>query len=165
MLAKPELECLYRRLARPLERIVRAAVAAPDDVVEDACQFAWAQLADQLEQAPPSGPLAWLVTTAVREVQWQTRCRQRELSLETELELRGDSLADPRPGALELLACRERVGKLACLPARQRRFLFLRAFGYSYLEMAASERCTGRTIERELVRARAQLRAQAPEWA
>ena len=33
---------LYGQLSKRLERIVRRDVRAPDPVIEDACQFAWA---------------------------------------------------------------------------------------------------------------------------
>ena len=47
------------------------------------------------------------------------------------------------------------------LAIRSQRFVWLHALGLSYTEMAAHERCTTRTVERQLVHARRKLEARA----
>jgi RNA polymerase sigma factor (sigma-70 family) len=158
----PELEDvdrLYRRLAGRLEQIVRGDVHAPDPVIEDACQVAWGRLLDHSDRIRRETALPWLVATAVHEAFRLVRRSRRELSLEAAVEAAGElALARRDPGPCELLEHHERIGELAGLPARQQRLIWLQALGLSYAEMAAHERCTKRTIERQLYRARETLR-------
>ena len=94
-----------------------------------------------------------------RGVQAQPR-RARELSLDVELEQGADPVAlGPEPW--ELLAERERISGVRELRDRPQRFVWLHALGLSYAEMAAHERCTTRTVDRQLARARGRLRAAA----
>lgn len=154
-----ELDQLYRVLAEPLERIVRSDVRAPRAVIEDACQVAWGRLLDQSDRIRRETALAWLAATAVHEAVRLLRRGRRELSLEATIEEAGDSAVGTRVvGPGELLEQRERIAGLANLPSRQQRLIWLQALGLSYAEMAAHERCTTRTVERQLFRARERLR-------
>ncbi len=47
------------------------------------------------------------------------------------------------------------------LAVRSQRFVWLHALGLSYTEMAAHERCSTRTVDRQLGRARRKLQARA----
>jgi hypothetical protein len=66
--ASHDIARLYRRHHRDLERAVTAAVRAPREVVEDACQTAWTIM---LRSQPRRATwFAWLRVVAIREA-WQ----------------------------------------------------------------------------------------------
>lgn len=155
--AASEVAELYRAYARHLERIVRHGVRAPEPVVEDACQFAWLRLIHRHAWVRRETALAWLVKTAVREAVKLNNRRGRERSLEAEPGL--VPKPDSRPGPPDLYEQRERLGALVSLPLRQQRLLWLRGLGLSYNEIATRDGCTPRTVERQLHRARSDLRA------
>jgi len=161
-LTSADLARLYVELARPLERCVGAAVRAPRPVIEDACQFAWGQLVGHRLRVQPEAVAGWLTTTAVREALRTVRAAKRDVSLEAEYELRGDWLAAPSAHEPdELIERRERLARVRELPARQQRIVWLKALGLSRVEMATHERCTSRTVQRQLGRARDRLRLAA----
>jgi RNA polymerase sigma factor (sigma-70 family) len=150
---------LYRSLSKSLERIVRAGVHGPEPVIEEACQFAWSRLVCHRDRVRRETALGWLTRTAVREAFRVTRQATRELSLdagETAAEIHGQLLA---PCPAELVEQRDRLAALSSLPRRQQRVLWLRGLGLSYEEIAVRERCTARTVERQLLHARTTLRA------
>jgi RNA polymerase sigma-70 factor (ECF subfamily) len=151
---------LYRALAPRLEQIVRLDVRAPDPVIEDACQFAWSRLVHHSHRVHRDGALTWLVRTAVHEAFKLIRREGRELSLDAAAEDAGE-LPFPAhtPGPEELAETRERLEGIGRLPERQRRFLWLHALGLSYAEIAVHTGCSVRTVERQLLRAKARLRA------
>jgi RNA polymerase sigma factor (sigma-70 family) len=160
------IECevaeLYRALSKPLERVVRSDVHAPAFVIEDACQFAWARLVHHRGRVRRETAFSWLVKTALHEAFKLIRRADRELSLEAEIEA-GHDTADDRPGPLDLYERRERLGTLGSLSARQQRLLWLYGLGLTYTEIATRDGCTPRTVERQLQRARATLRAAEGE--
>src|SRR5437660_10991575 len=84
-----DLDRLYALHARHLEHIVRSDVTAPDNVVEDACQFAWSRLIDHASRIRSERALSWLATTAVREARRLNRRAWREAPLDRELERLG----------------------------------------------------------------------------
>ena len=150
---------LYGSLAGRLEQIVRLDVRASDAVIEDACQFAWYQLLHHRHRVHRETVMAWLAKTAVHEAFKLVRRDQRELSLDAALEggeepAWATALVTPE----QLLDYRERIGELRRLPERQQRIVWLHAFGLSYIETAAHERCTRRTVDRQLLRARQAIR-------
>jgi RNA polymerase sigma factor (sigma-70 family) len=150
---------LYGSLSGRLEQIVRLDVRASDAVIEDACQVAWFRLLHHCHRVHREAVMAWLVRTAVHEAFRVLRRARFELSLDAA----GDEDRSPAsavaPGTpQELLECRERIDELRRLSERQQRLVWLQAFGLSYAEMAAHEGCTHRTVERQLLRARAELR-------
>ena len=156
---------LYAAQARSLFRHVRARVRAPDHVIEDACQFAWTQLLRRRPGLGPEAAYGWLLSTALREAYRLLELSCRDLSLEAELErsssrrreLTGRALA--ASAAPDDMAVRhEHLAVLRSLPARQQRLLWLKALGLSQVEVSAHERCTLRTVNRQLARARHQLR-------
>ena len=152
---------LYRRLSRRLERIVRAEVRAPDWLVEEACQFAWARLVYNQARVRRETAFGWLVRTAMREAVRLSGRGRRELSLEAELDELGEIPA-PDPGPAAVLEQHERLRAVGSLSLRQQRLLWLHALGLSYEEIAVRDGCTSRTVERQLQRSRATLRAAAP---
>jgi RNA polymerase sigma factor (sigma-70 family) len=151
---------LYRSQSARLEQIVRLDVRAPEPVVQDACQVAWSRLLRHAGRVRHDSALAWLATTALREARRLNVRERRELSLEAGAEIR--EIAAPRAlGPDELAAYRERLGLVASLPERQQRLVWLHALGLSYAEMASVTGSTVRTVERQLLRAKARLRALA----
>lgn len=151
---------LYRELAQRLERIVRIDVRASDAVVEDACQFAWSRLVHHAHRVRPETALAWLAKTAVHEALKLLRRDGRELSLEATSEWLDEATLCSRSPAPEVLCeQRERLRMLDGLPERPRRMVWLHALGLSYGEIATYSGCTVRTVERQLLRGKCQLRA------
>lgn len=154
---------LYGRLAARLERIVRSDVRASDAVIEDACQFAWSRLLNHCERVHREAALSWLATTAVREAVRSVRREGRALSLEAMFDDAGDPATSVVPGPDEIVERRERLEELRALPVRQQRLLWLQGFGLSYAEMASHEASTTRTVERQLLRAKATLARAAAD--
>lgn len=150
---------LYRSFAARLERTVRIQVHAPREVVEDACHHAWTQLINHGDHVNRDAMFKWLVTTAVRHA-WKLDGRERrELSLEAAAEDLGElQIPSPLPGPPERLELREQLDQLAELPERQRQFIWLRAAGLTYVEMAAYTGDTVRTVDRQIVRATERIR-------
>jgi RNA polymerase sigma factor (sigma-70 family) len=154
-----DIDRLYRCLARRLEHIVRIDVHAPDALIEEACQVAWGRLLDHSERVRRDTALAWLAATAVHEAFRLLRRGRREVSLDAVLEADADPPIQVRsPGPDELLEQRERIATVSSLPVRQQRVVWLQALGLSYTEMASHERCSRRTIQRQVLRAREDLR-------
>ena len=150
---------LYGSFADRLEQIVRLDVRASDALIEDACQVAWFRLLHHCQRVHRETVMAWLARTAVREALRSLRRARRELPLDAAIE-DGEEPAYLVDGATphELAELRERLQEVHRLPERQQRLVWLHAFGLSYAEMAAHEGCTLRTVDRQLLRARAALR-------
>jgi RNA polymerase sigma factor (sigma-70 family) len=150
---------LYAIHARRLRRMVRSAVRAPDEIIEDACQIAWSRLLVRSEAVRPEATLSWLVTTASREAIKLVRRVDRDVSLEALLE---DDVEPAQSGGTdELVDLRHRLGSVHALPVRQQRLVWLAGFGFSYREMAEQTRSSRRTVERQLLRAKQALRVAA----
>jgi RNA polymerase sigma factor (sigma-70 family) len=155
---------LYRSLAGPLQELVRLDVRAPAPVIEDACQFAWGRLVHRRDDVRRETALPWLVRTAVHEA-FKLLVRERRCqSLDAAIELAGEAApVFHSPGVDELIENRERLGALQELPERQQRLVWLHALGLSYAEIAQHTGYTGRTVERQLLRARRALRKGAAD--
>ena len=149
---------LYRRHHRDLHRAVARAVNAPRELIEDACQTAWAIL---LRTQPDRHAIfAWLRVVAIHEAYRLSAASRREARLERVATDDGNwqEIADERSldAALE---AREALRALASLPERQRNDLALLIAGYSYREIA--ELTGGRTytnVNKALVKGRKTLR-------
>jgi hypothetical protein len=154
---------LYRRHHRELHRAVSRAVHAPRELIEDACQTAWAIL---LRHQPERDAIfAWLRVVAIHEAYRLSAIDRRHARLEG---LRSEDgewqevMADPRSldAAVDAL---QALRALASLPERRRTDLALKVAGYSYEEIQA--RTPGRTytnVNKSLVKARRRIRhAQA----
>ena len=128
---------LYRRHDRELHRAVSRAVQAPRELIEDACQAAWAILLRR--QPERDAVFAWLRVVAVHEAYRRSAIDRRDARLERLRPESGDwhdVIADPRSldDALEAL---EALRALAALPERRRTDLALKVAGYSYEEIRA----------------------------
>jgi DNA-directed RNA polymerase specialized sigma24 family protein len=151
-------EELYRRHHRELHRAVSRAVRGPRELIEDACQTAWAILLRR--QPERDAVFAWLRVVAVHEAYRLSSIDRRDVRLEQLRPEDGDwqVLADPRSldAAVDAL---EALRALASLPERRRIDLALRVAGYSHEEIRA--RTPGRTrtnVSKSLVKARARIR-------
>ena len=154
---------LYRQHHRELHRAVARAVRAPRELIEDACQTAWAIL---LRTQPDRYAIFdWLRVVAIHEACRLSAIDRRALHLER---LNVDEhdwqelIADPHTlddahEALDVLRA------VVALPERQRSDLTLKVAGYSYDEIRTLT--PGRTltnVNKSLVKARRRIRqAQA----
>jgi len=150
---------LYRRHRHDLHRAVARAVNAPRELIEDACQTAWAIL---LRTQPDRHAIfAWLRVVAIHEAYRLSAIERRETrlaSLRADHRDGEDVIADPHTldDALEAL---EALRALTALPARQRVDLTLRLAGYTYEEIRLLT--AGRTftnVNKSLVKARRRIR-------
>jgi DNA-directed RNA polymerase specialized sigma24 family protein len=157
---------LYGRHHRDLERSVARVVNAPRQLIEDACQTAWAIL---LRSQPERYAIfAWLRVVAIHEAYRLSAIDRRDAHLEHFASDDGnwhELIADPQ--SLDtLLEAREALTLLAGLPERQREDLVLLVAGYSYRDIA--EITGGRTftnVNKSLVKARARIRRAHPHRA
>lgn len=150
---------LYGSLADRLEQIVRKDVRASDAVIEDACQVAWYRLLCHGDRVRRETVVAWLARTAIHEAFRSLRRGRQEESLEGAIEAAGELAFSRAPATPpELFEQREKLRKVDELPVRQQRLVWLHAFGLTYVEIAAHEQCTRRTVERQLGRARQTIR-------
>jgi RNA polymerase sigma factor (sigma-70 family) len=149
---------LYRRHNRDLERAVARAVHATPELIEDACQNAWAIL---LRSQPKRvSILAWLRVVAVHEAYRLSAVERRATDLEAIAKAVSWEKLTAGPDAIDnAIEAREALRALADLPTRQREHLTLFVSGYSYREIA--EVTGGRTftnVNKHLARARARIR-------
>ncbi|MHB1834229.1 MAG: RNA polymerase sigma factor [Solirubrobacteraceae bacterium] len=156
-----DVAALYAARAGWMTRWVRYQLGAPEPLVEDACQAAWSRLLDHHDQIAPEAALVWLVRTAEREALRLGRRAGRELPLDALSDHRRElRRIDGGPSPDELAEQHARLASVRTLPVRQRRLLWLRGLGFSYIEIAACTGLTIRTVERQLHRARRRLAAQ-----
>ena len=154
---------LYRACARQLERRVARRACADPQTIEDACSHAWLQLLTHPAvdiSRPWCRPLGWLTQAATWEVCRLTARRARDAPLDPstidgERHLRGPI----GPGADELAAQHARLDLVDEIAERPRRFLLRLAVGYSYREIAIDERASLTTTNKQIARAKRQLRA------
>jgi DNA-directed RNA polymerase specialized sigma24 family protein len=155
--ATHDIARLFRRHHRDLERAVTAAVRAPREVIEDACQNAWAIML----RSPPRGPtwFPWLRVVAIHEAY-----RLCETHFVTHLEDLGhnggwETLLAGRVTIDDAIEARRALRRLAELPSRQREDLSLRVAGFTYAEI--QEISGGRSysnVDKHLKKARARIR-------
>jgi DNA-directed RNA polymerase specialized sigma24 family protein len=128
---------LYRRHHRDLNRAVAHVVKAPRELVEDACQTAWAIL---LRTQPDRYAIfAWLRVVAIHEAYRLSAIERRNARLERLRHEDGnwhDVIADPH-SLDDAIHALEALRALALLPERQRTDLTLKVAGYSYEEIRA----------------------------
>jgi RNA polymerase sigma factor (sigma-70 family) len=153
-----DVGAVYVAHAARVRRLVRHYVRAPEPVIEDACQTAWARLVRDRARVRRDTAVPWLVTTAIREAIKLTRRAARDLFLEDLLDDTGElPELDGRPATDEVVEWRVRLDALRVLPERQQRFVWLQALGWSYSEIEELTGATPRTIDRQLIRARRTL--------
>ena len=152
-------EELYRRHHREFHRAVSRAVRAPREIIEDACQTAWAILL-----RPSARARRGLRLAARRRGPRGLPALERSTDETRRLEraaLQEDGawqevMADPRSldATLEAL---EALRALASLPERRRSDLALKIAGYSHREIRREHRGRTRTnVNKSLVKARAE---------
>jgi DNA-directed RNA polymerase specialized sigma24 family protein len=128
---------LYRRHHRDLNRAVAHVVKAPRELVEDACQTAWAIL---LRTQPDRYAIfAWLRVVAIQEAYRLSAIERRDARLERLRPEDGDwhdVIADPH-SLDDAIHALEALRAPALLPERQRTDLTLKVAGYSYEEIRA----------------------------
>lgn len=151
-----EIEELYAELHEQLRHIVGFNVRAPEALIEDACATAWARLLRRPGRLPRGPAMAWLITTATREALRQIRRHNREVPLDVLAQAGLRFRTAPDPG--DVVALRARLDEVGALSPRQQRLIWLQGLGYSYVEMADETGATTRTVERQLLRAKARLR-------
>jgi DNA-directed RNA polymerase specialized sigma24 family protein len=149
---------LYRRHHRELHRAVALAVNAPRELIEDACQNAWAiLLRAQPERISIFG---WLYVVATREAFRLRERDRRHIHLEAMLPGGSwDAVIADAFSTDDILEAREALEILAGLPDRQRTDLTLLVAGFSYVEIA--EMTGGRTytnVNKHIAKARAHVR-------
>lgn len=156
---------LYERYHDELWRAVRRAVYGDDELVEDACSFAWARL---LTHQPDRGPtlFGWLRVVAIREAWTLYRRARRKAPVlgayEHKLNPIEKTVLDPVDLDLQLDS-RLAADVLRELPEREGRYLALLAAGYSYREIQELDDVSYTAVNRYVARARArvhEMRAQ-----
>jgi RNA polymerase sigma factor (sigma-70 family) len=147
---------LYRRHHRNLHRAVARVVNAPHELIEDACQNAWAIL---LRSQPERSTIfGWLCVVATREAFRLSDRECRHVRLEALLP-DGSWEAVIAVSLDDIVEARDALQILATLPDRQRADLALQVAGFSYKELA--ELTGGRTytnVSKHLAKARARIR-------
>ena len=149
---------LYRRHHRDLHRAVAHAVNAPRELIEDACQNAWATM---LRAQPKRVSIfGWLYVVATREAVRLCERERRHVHLETMLAAGSSEAVIADAFSIDaILEAREALGVLASLPDRQRADLALLIAGFSYVEIA--ELTGARTytnVNKHIAKARARVR-------
>jgi RNA polymerase sigma factor (sigma-70 family) len=142
---------LFRRHHRRLLALVARDVSAGPQVIEDACAYAWLELVAR--QPERTNIIGWLRVVARREA-LRLACYDRRL-FELAAERPDERCADRRSARQE---ARDALRHLVALPVRKRAVLTLQVSGHSYGEIAAELRMSPRTVERQLLRARAAVR-------
>jgi DNA-directed RNA polymerase specialized sigma24 family protein len=149
---------LYRRHCRDLQRAVAHAINAPRELIEDACQNAWAIMLRA--QPDRTSIFCWLYVVATREAFRLCERDRRHLHLETMFPTGSwDAVIADARSIDDNLEAREALEILAGLPDRQRADLTLLVAGFGCLEIA--ELTGGRTytnVNKHLAKARARVR-------
>jgi RNA polymerase sigma factor (sigma-70 family) len=155
-----EVAELYARNAGLVRGQVCSEVTACDDVIDDACQFAWVRLLHHRHRVGRDRAVSWLITTALHEAFKLVRRDGHDLSLEQLMEETGDlRISRSAPAPEEAVGARLRLELLQELPERQERLMWLRGLGFSYPEMATETHATVRTVERQLMKGQRNIRA------
>jgi RNA polymerase sigma factor (sigma-70 family) len=155
---RSDKEDLYRRHHRDLRCAVGRAVNASPELIEDACQTAWAKLLQN--QPRRSTCFSWLFVVAIHEAYRLSAIERRDAHLEDLRSASGWEALTPDPRSIdEAIAARTALRVLAELPAGQREYLTLRVAGFSYQEICAlTGGSTSRHVNKQLAKARARIR-------
>jgi DNA-directed RNA polymerase specialized sigma24 family protein len=133
-------------------------VHATPELIEDACQSAWAIL---LSSQPRRGTsFAWLRVVAIHEAYRLSAIERRDLHLEDLARSDGWEAAIAGGASVDdVVEAREALRLLVQLPQGQREDLALLVAGFSYREIAEmTGRRTYTNVNKHLVRARAHIR-------
>jgi RNA polymerase sigma factor (sigma-70 family) len=147
---------LFERYAKRLVRAVRHELRVPEDIAEEACAIAWVQL---LRTQPERHAIfAWLRVVATREVIRLMRAQRRDASLDENQADTGPACQDRRVDLELTVEAREALERIGALTARQIRIFSLHVAGLTYEEISAATGHSRRSVERNVMRARARLR-------
>ena len=166
--ASDDIARLYRRHHRDLERSVTAAVRAPREVVEDACQTAWTIM---LRSQPRRATwFAWLRVVAIHEA-WQQCGRSRhEMPVGAFISPSAREIGayeHPEPPAdirdvpdqvAERIQHAQRLADLATIKPNDRRTLYLKGLGYRYTEIMQITGASYTSVNRRITEGRRALR-------
>jgi DNA-directed RNA polymerase specialized sigma24 family protein len=159
---------LYRRHHRDLQRAVAAAVRAPRELIEDACQNAWTIM---LRSQPRRATwIAWLRVVAIHQA-WEQCARSRNerpagsfMSPDVN-EIGPYEYPDPPADARDIsdqVADRiehvKRLADLASIKPNDRRTLYLRGLGYRYTEIMEITGASYTAVSRRITEGRRALR-------
>lgn len=147
-----QITALHEQHNPQLHRNVAAAVRSDPQTIQDACAFAWLQLFTH-ESVRLNTPdvCGWLFRVAQREA-WRLDHQSRSSN-----QLPAAAAAGTTDEERQDLA--DAVALVKGLPERQARILLLHVAGFTYQEISQRTGDTVRTVERQLGRARANLRA------
>jgi RNA polymerase sigma factor (sigma-70 family) len=151
---------LYRTHARTLRSVVRTRVNTSEDIIEDACAFAWMQLVRC--QPRRKTAFAWLRTVATREAIRLDRIERAHADPELD-ELEHPALRDPRCDPELRDEIIDALDALAALDERQRMILGLQALGLHHGEIAQRIGCSCTNVSRRIARARRAVRLHVTE--
>jgi len=154
-LLRGDEEQLYRTHARKLRSVVRMKVNTTEDVVDDACAFAWLQLVRC--QPRRETVFGWLKRVATREAVRLHRIQRAFASSELEV-LEHPVLRDHRTEPATLDEIIDALDVLGSLQDRQRLALGLHALGFHYCEIGELTGDTARTVARQIFKARRAIR-------
>lgn len=141
---------LFRTHHRRLLQLVARDVPARAQVIEDACAFAWLEFVTR--QPERTRIVGWLRVVARREAIRLAR-HDRWATRHTADGADRVPADDPPSGR-----ARHALELVAALPPRKRAVLALQVSGHSYREIADRLAMTERTVERQVLRARAAVR-------
>jgi RNA polymerase sigma factor (sigma-70 family) len=159
--ARSDTAALFSRYDRKLRDRVSAVVNTSQANIEDACMFAWVQLLrheiDEVDAA-----YSWLTTVAIREAVKLDRADRRTRPLPVDERGAVIEPIDPRDelAARDMLDHAAAVIQEAGLTSRQLEMISLQAWGLTYEQICERTGNSRRTVERQILRARAKL-AQA----
>jgi DNA-directed RNA polymerase specialized sigma24 family protein len=166
--ATDEIAHLYRQHHRDLQRAVAAAVRAPRELIEDACQNAWTIM---LRYQPRRATwFAWLRVVAIHEA-WQQCARSRNerpagafISPDAS-EIGAYEYPDPPADSRDIpdqVADRirhvQRLADLAAIKPTDRRTLYLMGLGYRYAEIMEITGASYTAVNRRVTEGRRALR-------
>jgi DNA-directed RNA polymerase specialized sigma24 family protein len=155
--ARGDEDELYRRHHRDLHRAVAHAVNVPRELIEDACQNAWAIML----RAQPDRPsiFGWLYVVATREAFRLCERERRHMHLEALFPAGSwDAVIADASSIDDILEAREALEILAGLPDRQRADLTLLVAGFSYVVAELTGGRTYTNVNKHLAKARARVR-------
>jgi DNA-directed RNA polymerase specialized sigma24 family protein len=166
--ASDEIAELYRRHHRDLQRAVAAAVRAPREVVEDACQNAWTIM---LRSRPRRETwFAWLRVVAVRQA-WEQCARTRNerpagaFTSPDASEVGAYEFPEPPAETRDIpdqVADRiqhvQRLADLGAIKPQDRRTLYLIGLGYRYTEIMEITGASYTAVNRRITEGRRALR-------
>ena len=159
---------LYRRHHRHLLRAVARAVNAPPELIEDACQTAWAALLRCTVE--PATAFAWLRVVAIHEAFKQSARTRSERPAgafltpcagELERGEHPEPAADTRDVAdqvAERIQHAQRRQDLATIKPHDRQALYLKGLGYRYREIMQITGASYTAVNRRITEGRRALR-------